>query len=77
MAEEDEAAGQIEEESARVQGVSHSNFKNEHYTLANIYAPLFYYIAGKGFGRDPNQQWSEGGGVLWRVLPAITLFTIT
>lgn len=45
MAEEDEAAGRIEEESARVQGVSPSHFKNEHYTLANIYIPLFYYIA--------------------------------
>lgn len=45
MAEEDEAAGRIVEESARVQGVSPSPFKNEHYALANIYIPLFYYIA--------------------------------
>lgn len=40
-----EAAGRIVEESARVQGVSPSHFKNDHYTLANIYIPLFYYIA--------------------------------
>lgn len=45
MAEKDEAEGRIEEESARVEGVSPIHFKNERYTLANVYIPLFYYIA--------------------------------